>query len=100
ADGVGARSVVGFPSDCSGAWSTSARCGRCWLEWRVSTRSRCSSCRLLKMMQAVEPLATDAGDPALGVSVRVRCPDRRADHGDPFALEDVIAAATELGVEI
>jgi len=50
--------------------------------------------------QAVEPLATDAGDPALGVSVRVRCPDRRADHGDPFALEDVIAAATELGVAI
>src|SRR6266511_3931227 len=50
--------------------------------------------------QAVEALATHAADPALGVSVRVRCPDRRADHGDPFALEDVIAAATELGVAI
>jgi hypothetical protein len=50
--------------------------------------------------QAVEALAMHAADPALSVSVRVRCPDGRADHGDPFALEDEIAAATELGVAI
>jgi hypothetical protein len=50
--------------------------------------------------QPVEALATHAADPALGVGVRVRCPDRGADHGDPFALEDVIEAAAELGVAI
>ena len=49
---------------------------------------------------SVEAIGAECSDPALGVSVRVRCPDRRADHGDPFALEDVIAAATELGVAI
>jgi hypothetical protein len=50
--------------------------------------------------QPVETLATDAADPALGVGVRVRRLDGRADHRDPFALEDVIAAATELRVAI
>jgi hypothetical protein len=50
--------------------------------------------------QPVEALATHAADPALGVCVRVRCPDGGADHGDPFALEDVIEAAAELGVAI
>jgi len=50
--------------------------------------------------QPVEALATDAANPALGVSVRVWCLDGRADHGNPLALEDVIAAATELGVAI
>ena len=50
--------------------------------------------------QAVEALATGAADPALGVGVRVRCLDGSADHTDPFALEDVIAAAAELGVAI
>ena len=47
--------------------------------------------------QPVEALASDAADPALGVGVRVRCLDRRADDGDPFALEDEIAAAAEFG---
>ena len=50
--------------------------------------------------QPVEALASDAADPALGVGVRVRCLDGRADDGDPFALKDVIAAAAELGVAI
>jgi len=50
--------------------------------------------------QAVEALATGAADPALGAGVRVRCLDGCADHTDPFALEDVIAAAAELGVAI
>jgi hypothetical protein len=34
------------------------------------------------------------------VSVRGRCLDGRADYSDPFALKDVIAAATELGIAI
>ena len=50
--------------------------------------------------QAVEALATHAADPALGVGVRVRCPDGCADHRNAFALEDVIEAAVELGVAI
>jgi hypothetical protein len=50
--------------------------------------------------QAVEALATDAADPALGVGVRVRRPDGGADHRNSFAREDLIAAAAELGVAI
>ncbi len=50
--------------------------------------------------QAVEALATDAADPALGVCVRIRCLDGRADHGDSLALQDVIATARELRVAI
>ena len=50
--------------------------------------------------QPVEALATDAADPALGVCVRVRRLHACADHGDPFALEDVVEAAAELGVAI
>src|SRR5215211_511736 len=50
--------------------------------------------------QAVEALATDAADPALGVSVRVRSLDGRADHSHSFATEDVIETAAELGVAI
>ncbi len=50
--------------------------------------------------QPVEALTTHAADPALGVGVRVRCLDGRADQRDPFALEEVIAAAAELRVAI
>jgi hypothetical protein len=50
--------------------------------------------------QAVEALATDAADPALGVGVCVRGLDGCVDHGDPFASKDVIEAAAELGVAI
>src|SRR5215218_6053960 len=50
--------------------------------------------------QAVEALATDAADPALGVSVCVRSLDGRADHSHSFATEDVIETAAELGVAI
>ena len=42
--------------------------------------------------QPVEALSAHAADPALGVRVRVRRPDRCADHRDPFALEDVVEA--------
>jgi hypothetical protein len=50
--------------------------------------------------QPVEALATDAADPALGVGVRVRRLHGCADHGDPFALEEMVEAAAELGVAI
>jgi hypothetical protein len=50
--------------------------------------------------QPVEALAADAADPALGVGVRVRRLDGRADHRNSFALEDVIAPTAELGVAI
>jgi hypothetical protein len=50
--------------------------------------------------QPVEALTTNAADPALGVRIRVRRLDRRPDHSDSFASEDVIEAAAELGVAI
>jgi len=50
--------------------------------------------------QPIETLATYAADPALGVCVGVRRLDRCADHDDPFALEDVIETAAELGVAV
>src|SRR6266550_6042002 len=50
--------------------------------------------------QPVEALATHAADPTLGVCVRVRRLHGCADHGDPFALEDIIAATAELRVAI
>ncbi len=50
--------------------------------------------------QSVEALATHAADPALGVCVRVRRLHGCADHGDPFALKDVVEAAAELRVAI
>jgi hypothetical protein len=45
-----------------------------------------------KDQQPVEALATHATDPALGVRVRVRRLDRRTDHSDSSASEDVIEA--------
>src|SRR5512132_1945399 len=50
--------------------------------------------------QPVEALTTYASDPTLGVRIRVRRLDRRTDHRDSFAGEDVIEAAAELGVAI
>jgi hypothetical protein len=51
--------------------------------------------------QPVEALtAHAAGPPALGVRVRVRRLDRRADDLDLFAAEDVVEATAELGVAI
>jgi hypothetical protein len=42
----------------------------------------------------------NAADPALGLGVRVRRLHGCTDHGDSFALEDVIEATAELGVSI
>jgi len=50
--------------------------------------------------QPLETLAPHAADPALGMCVRVRRLHGCADHGDPFALEDRVEAAAELGVAI
>jgi hypothetical protein len=50
--------------------------------------------------QPVKALTTHAPDPTLGVRVRVRRPDRRADHSNSFVLEDLIEAPAELGVAI
>jgi hypothetical protein len=50
--------------------------------------------------ESIETVVPDRQYPALGVRVRVRRLDRCADHGDPFALEDVVEAAAELGVAI
>ena len=50
--------------------------------------------------ESIEAVGPDREYPALGVGVRVRRLDGCADHGDPFAVEDVIEAAAELGVAI
>jgi len=47
-------------------------------------------------MSSRSTLASDAADPALGVSVRVRRLDGRTDHSHSFATEDVIEIAAEL----
>jgi hypothetical protein len=39
--------------------------------------------------QPVETLGADGADEALGVGVRLRCPDRCADDLDPLAAEDL-----------
>ena len=38
--------------------------------------------------------------PALGEGIRVGRPDRCADHANPFACEDVVEGARELGVAV
>ena len=49
--------------------------------------------------QPVEAFAADAADPALHMSVRVRCLDGRADHPDVRVPgESVEAAATPLAI--
>jgi hypothetical protein len=43
-----------------------------------------------KDQQPVETLGTDGADEALGLGVRLGCTDRRVDHSDVFAAEDLI----------
>src|SRR5665647_3490016 len=50
--------------------------------------------------QPVQAVCAQRLYPALGERVRVRCPDRRADHPHPFACEDVIEGAGELGIAV
>ena len=46
--------------------------------------------------QRIEALATHAADPALGVGVRIRRMNGRADHGDAFTPEDMVEAPPNL----
>jgi hypothetical protein len=48
--------------------------------------------------QPVQAVSAQRLHPAFGEGVRVRCPDRRADHPDPLACEHVIEGALALRV--
>src|SRR5919204_2893791 len=50
--------------------------------------------------QPVETFGAHCTDEALGVSVRLRRPNRRVDHLDAFAAEDLIEGGGELTVTI
>ena len=50
--------------------------------------------------QPVETLVADGTDEALGVGVQLRGADRRVDHLDPFAAEDLVEGAAELAVAV
>ena len=49
---------------------------------------------------SVEPVGAKRADPALGVGVRVRRLDWRADHLDRLAAEHFVEAIAELGVAV
>src|ERR671911_1753954 len=49
---------------------------------------------------AVEAVGADGADPALGVGVRVRRLDGRADHLDALAPEDLVEGVAELRVAV
>jgi hypothetical protein len=49
---------------------------------------------------SVEAISAESADPALGVSVRVRCLDRRMDHPDALTPEDLVEGAAELRVAV
>src|SRR6266511_2056252 len=48
----------------------------------------------------VEAVGAKRANPALGVGIRVRRPDRRADHSDAFGPEDLIEGVAELRVTV
>src|SRR6266516_1433898 len=50
--------------------------------------------------QPVETLGADGADEALGIGIRLRCADRRVDHLDRFAAEDVVEEGAELAVAV
>src|SRR2546422_10259359 len=49
---------------------------------------------------SVETISAESADPALGVSVRVRRLDRRADHPDALSPEDLVEGVAELRVAV
>ena len=49
---------------------------------------------------SVEAVGANGAHPALGVGIRVRRLDRRADHSDAFGPEDVVEGVAELRVAI
>jgi hypothetical protein len=48
----------------------------------------------------VETISAESSDPALGVGVRVRHLDRRADHPDALRSEDLVEGVAELRVAV
>src|SRR5919204_3426032 len=48
----------------------------------------------------VETISAERADPALGVGVRVRRLDRRADHPDALSPEDLVETVAELAVAV
>src|SRR5512133_3045643 len=50
--------------------------------------------------QPVETLGADAADEALRVGVCLGCTDRRVDHLESFAAEDLVEGSTELAVAV
>src|SRR5437870_10794280 len=48
----------------------------------------------------VEAVGANRANPALGVGIRVRRLDRRADHSDAFGPEDLIEGVAELRVAV
>src|ERR687888_475641 len=46
--------------------------------------------------QPIEAFGADGADEALGVGVRLWCADRRVDHLDAFAAEDLVEGSREL----
>jgi hypothetical protein len=50
--------------------------------------------------QPVEALTADAADEALSVGVCLGCTDRRVDHLEPFAAEDLVEGGAELAVAV
>jgi hypothetical protein len=50
--------------------------------------------------QPVEAFGADAADEALGVRVCLGCADRRVDHLEPFAAEDLVEGGAELAVAV
>src|SRR6266542_6406728 len=62
-----------------------------------STRSRW---RRHEDQQPVKTLAADGANEALRVRVCLWCADRRVDHFDPFAAEDLVEGRGELAVAV
>ena len=48
----------------------------------------------------VKTLSAESADPALGVGVRVRRPDGRADHPEALSPEDLVEGVAELRVAV
>jgi hypothetical protein len=104
-----AEEVVAF--DRPGAWWIGSidRFGRlkaaCSMRASAVVVSRVGAEHVLEMsaaddQQPVETLGADGADEALGVGVCLWRTDRRMDHIDAFAAEDLVEGCTELAVPV
>jgi hypothetical protein len=55
---------------------------------------------LVHDQEPVETFGADGADEAFGVSVRLRCAERRLDHLVPFAEEDLVEGGGELAIAV